>query len=377
MARVRRNNTWGREMGRVPRRVQSGRTSLLALWLAWFFAGHLALAQLPPEIMADRYLVQAERELDNGEPGAAVVTLDRILTLQAEYDLKIPDAFWFRRAQASYDAGLYSLAIESAIEYLEIAGQNGEHYVAVLELYDAAELADEQSARLAALQPGDSLSDALISGGRGPEMVMIAPGSFRMGCVSGQDCGDDEVVREVRISQSFMMSKYEVTFEQWDACVDAGGCNGYRPNDQGWGRRNRPVIEVGLEHAQSYVSWLTSETGREYRLPSEAEWEYAARAGSTTKFSWGNDIGFNRANCRGCGSQWDASSSAPAGSFAPNAWGLFDMHGNVWEWVAGGVLRGGSWDNNSARLGSSTRAQSRSGDGTIRVGIRIARTITP
>ena len=181
---------------------------------------------------------------------------------------------------------------------------------------------------------GDTFRDTLSSGGQGPEMVVIPAGSFRMGCLNNDgDCAPDEFpVHTVNVPR-FALSKYEVTFEQWDACVAAGGCNGDRPNDEGWGRGDRPVIHMSWSDAQSYVSWLSQQTGREYRLPSEAEWEYAARAGTETKYHWGNEIGVNRANCTGCGSQWDGRQTAPVGSFAPNAWGLHDMHGNVLEWT--------------------------------------------
>ena len=150
-------------------------------------------------------------------------------------------------------------------------------------------------------------------------------------------------------------------------------------SDRGWGRGGRPVIDVSWEDAEAYVAWLSRETGESYRLPSESEWEYAARAGTTTRYSWGQDVGRNRANCRDCGSRWDGDQTAPAGSFAANGWGLHDMHGNVWEWVAdcwhenyaraprdgtawtsGGncgrrVLRGGSWSNTPVYLRSANR----------------------
>ena len=177
-----------------------------------------------------------------------------------------------------------------------------------------------------------SFSDELGSGGQGPEMVVIPAGRFRMGCVSGRDCRNSEKpVHEVRIAKSFALSKYEVTFAQWDACVVDGGCG--RPNDRGWGRVNRPVIDVSWNDAMKYVKWLSRKTGKRYRLPSEAEWEYAARAGTTTKYSWGNDIGRNRANCDGCGSRWDNQKTASVGSFPANGFGLYDMHGNVSEWT--------------------------------------------
>ena len=197
------------------------------------------------------------------------------------------------------------------------------------------------------------------------ELVAVPAGSFRMGDLSGEGNPHEKPVHSVRVP-AFKLGKYEVTFAQWDACVADGGCGGYRPGDEGWGRGNRPVINVSWDDIQSFIQWLNGRTGGNYRLPSEAEWEYAVRAGSTTKYSWGDSIGSNRANCNRCGSRWDYQQTAPVGSFSANAWGLHDMHGNVSEWVedcgngnyAGApsdgcawtsgdcsrrVIRGGSW----------------------------------
>ena len=141
----------------------------------------------------------------------------------------------------------------------------------------------------------------------------------------------------------FAVSKFEVTFDEWDACFELGGClvnAADQPSHAAlpgpWGRGKRPVINVSWGDAQEYVAWLSKETGKSYRLLTEAEWEYAARAGSTTNYSWGDDIrkeGKVMANCNGCGSEWDNQKTAPVGSFAANAFGLHDMHGNVWELV--------------------------------------------
>ena len=162
-------------------------------------------------------------------------------------------------------------------------------------------------------------------------MVSIPAGAFRMGDLSGEASVSEKPVHTVTVP-AFRLGKYEVTFDQWEACLADGGCNGYRPH--GWALGgNRPVGGVSWYDARSFIDWLNGKTGGNYRLPTEAEWEYAARAGSDTKFSWGNDVGNNRANCDSCGSQWDNASPAPAGSFPPNAWGLYDMHGNVSEWV--------------------------------------------
>ena len=163
-----------------------------------------------------------------------------------------------------------------------------------------------------------------------PEMVLVPSGSFMMG---SKDYSNEKPVHEVTINDSFAVGKYEVTFAQWDACVADGGCGGYRPDDAGWGRGTRPVMTVNWEDAQAYLRWLSQKTGQKYRLLSESEWEYVARAGSSTDYSWGNDIGSNKANCDGCGGQWDAKKTAPVGSFSANKFGLYDVHGNVWEWV--------------------------------------------
>jgi formylglycine-generating enzyme required for sulfatase activity len=116
--------------------------------------------------------------------------------------------------------------------------------------------------------------------------------------------------------------------------VADGGCNGYKPSDQGWGRGYRPVINVSWDDAKAYVAWLAKKTDKFwYRLLTEAEYEYAARAGTTTAYPWGSAIGKNNANCDGCGSQWDGKQTAPVGSFAANGFGLYDMVGNVSAWT--------------------------------------------
>ena len=221
-----------------------------------------------------------------------------------------------------------------------------------------------------------------------PELVVIRAGRFQMGCVSGSpDCNADEwPVNEVEVA-SFALGRYEVTFEEYDRFVEVTGHR--RPDDGGWGRRRRPVINVSWEDAVAYTGWLSAETGERYRLPSESEWEYAARAGTTTQYSWGQDIGRNRANCYGCGSRWDDAQTSPVGSFDAHAWGLEDMHGNVWEWVhdwehnydgslrdwssSRRVLRGGSWNNHPWDLRLANRTML---DPTTRkhnIGFRVAR----
>ena len=189
----------------------------------------------------------------------------------------------------------------------------------------------QQNTGDSAPSPGETFQDC----DECPKMIVVPSGLFTMGSPK-REVGHEEYeepMRRVRIDYPFAVGVYEVTFDEWYACIDTGGCGSYVPDDEGWGRGNRPVINVSWDDAQSYVRWLSGRTGKTYRLLSEAEWEYVARAGTETAYSWGDSIGVNRANCKGCGSQWDDGQTVPVGSFAANAWGVYDMHGNVREWV--------------------------------------------
>ena len=238
--------------------------------------------------------------------------------------------------------------------------------------------------------------------GECPEMVVLPAGSFDMGSPPGEEGWDKDEgpQHRVKIRQRFAVSRYEVTFAEWDACVSAGGCN-HRPSDEGWGRDRRPVVNVSWEDAKQYVGWLSRKTGRSYRLLSESEWEYAARAGTRTRYHWGDSIRHNRANCDGCGSRWDNEKTAPVGSFAANRFRLHDLLGNVWEWVedcwhgsyggapsdgsawtTGGncslrMLRGGSWNFEPGNLRAAGRLRNSAGDRNGNDGFRVARTLAP
>jgi hypothetical protein len=171
-------------------------------------------------------------------------------------------------------------------------------------------------------------------------MVVVPAGSFTMGSPPSEEGRSDSEgpQHRVTIARPFAVGKFEVTFAEWDACVAAGGCS-HRPGDQGWGRGNRPVIDVSWNDiTQQYLPWLSRKTGKTYRLLSEAEWEYAARAGTTTAFSTGRTITPEQANFDGNYTYGGSakgvyrSKTVEVGSFPPNAFGLFDMHGNLWEW---------------------------------------------
>lgn len=378
-------------------RKRVGRASALIAILSALTLPPCLSQELPPDIQVDRLLVQAERETAEGNPWSAAYTLEQALQLYEEHGLEIPAEFWVRYAQALQAAGLHKAAVEASTRYLQEAGREGEHYQTALRLLDVAEndlaaarreeaqrLAEEAAAREAAVL--EAVTANL------PDMVAIPAGTFRMGCVTGRQCEEWETpVREVRVP-AFEISRNEVTFAQWDVCVEYGPC-GWVP-DEGWGRADRPVIHVSWYEARAYVSWVSRVTGEPYRLPSEAEWEYAARAGTETRTIWGNSVRRNQAN-------WDGDRTRPVGSYAANGFGLNDMFGNVAEWVEdcwhdnyGGapsdgsawvnpecssrVHRGGSRASREARnLGSANRwgrGPDRSG---ADVGFRIARSPQP
>jgi formylglycine-generating enzyme required for sulfatase activity len=189
-----------------------------------------------------------------------------------------------------------------------------------------------------ALKPGDTFRECAPKQQDKdycPDMVVVPAGTFEMGSPQTDKSADTNELpqHQVTIAVPFAVSKFELTFAEWDACVAGGGCSGYNPSDASFGRGEQPAINVNWDDAQQYVAWLSEMTGKTYRLLTEAEYEYATRAGTTTEYPWGDDIGKNNANCDGCGSLWDSKQTAPVGSFPPNKFGLYDMVGNIWEWM--------------------------------------------
>ncbi|MCK5718606.1 MAG: SUMF1/EgtB/PvdO family nonheme iron enzyme [Thiomargarita sp.] len=212
--------------------------------------------------------------------------------------------------------------------------------------------------------PGNIIRDALKDGSLGPEMVVIPSGEFQMGDIQANGYSDELPIHSIAINH-FTIGRYEITFEQYDYFAEATGRN--KPDDNSWGRNNRPVINVSVVDAMDYADWLSEQTGYHYRLPTESEWEYTARADTKTDYWWGNRAGENQAVCKNCGSQWDNKKTAPVGSLLPNQFGLYDTVGNVWEWTCSIyhsqytgqeqqcainfdgdklVIRGGAWYNN-------------------------------
>ena len=240
-----------------------------------------------------------------------------------------------------------------------------------------------------------------------PEMVVVPAGNFMMGSPSSEDerPGSEGPVHRVSIAKPFAVGVYEVTFAEWDACVKGGGCRGHRPDDKGWGRGRHPVIHVNWVDTQSYVQWLSRKTGKRYRLLSESEWEYVARAGTTGPFHYGETLSTSQANYDGRHTYGSGHKgeyrrrTVPVGSFPANAFGLHDVHGNVWERVddcwngsyAGApvdgsaresgdcsqrVLRGGAWYGKPQTLRSARRSRGTNEGRGHGSGFRVVRNLT-
>ncbi len=198
------------------------------------------------------------------------------------------------------------------------------------------------------LKPGDVFRDCPECG----ELVIVPAGSFEMGSTSEFE----GPVHRVTIAKPIAIGRREVTFNEWDSCVAAGDCKS-RLADRGWGRGDRPALNVTWVDAKQFVSWLSKKTGQRYRLPSESEWEYTARGGTTTPYWWGADIGSNQANCRDCKTATPQQTSL-VGTFKPNPFGLYDTAGNVAEWVEdcwnndyqGSPVDGSAWVTGQCRL---------------------------
>jgi formylglycine-generating enzyme required for sulfatase activity len=226
-----------------------------------------------------------------------------------------------------------------------------------------------------------------------PKMVVIPAGRFTMGSPASEQVRFDNEgpQHEVRIGAPFAVAKLTVTFDEWDACVSDGGCGGYRPDDNSWGRKRRPVIYVSWDDAKAYLAWLSHKTGKPYRLLTEAEREYVTRAGTTTPYWWGTSISKGQANYR-------SKKTVPADSFEVNPFGLYNVHGNVWEWqedcfhdtYAGApndgsawtsgsceyrVLRGGAWDYGPRGLHAAFRFRGHPDYRDGNIGFRVARTL--
>lgn len=225
-----------------------------------------------------------------------------------------------------------------------------------------------------------------------PEMVVLPAGTFTMGDSRGDR--SEKPAHKVSIRRPFAIGKYEVTVGQWAECVRAGACS--HKSDKMGTDENSPARDISWTDANEYVQWLSTTTGKNYRLPTEAEWEYAARAGTTTRFWWGDRLVPGKASCKDCGGKWDRKAPASVDTFPANPFGLHGMNGSVWEWVSDcwhknyngapkdgrswdtadcrqQVIRGGSWRNDSSYIHSASRFKYDSNVRYLLNGFRVAR----
>ena len=356
------------EEGGTPGRPATRFVPSVAPWLAIavlaLFAHQGPAAQLSPEIQADRFLMQAEDRIQKQDFAGAKAALDRILELEAEHGLTIPEAFHFRHAEVTLRVGQHEEAIESVTRYLTVAGRDGEHYREALRLLNAAE----------------AVQNSPIAG---MEFVRVPAGEFLMGSTNEEASFREQPVTRVRISRAFELGKHEVTQAEWEAVM---GSNPSRFDECGG---DCPVERVSWDEVQEFIGRLNALAGEaRYRLPTEAEWEYAARAGTVGDRYAGNldAIAWYKDN--------SANRTHPVGQKAPNAWGLHDMLGNVWEWVQdwyggypGGsvtdpqgpasgsfrVDRGGGWIADAGYCRASIRHYHSPGFRNLNLGFRLLR----
>ncbi|WP_339720764.1 SUMF1/EgtB/PvdO family nonheme iron enzyme [uncultured Paraglaciecola sp.] len=248
---------------------------------------------------------------------------------------------------------------------------------------------------------GERIQDILAGDIPGPDLVVIPAGSFRMGDITGVGLDNERPVQTQDLKQSFGISETEISVKAFEVFVNSTsyvtdaekqkGCAAYEDGQAVWKEdrnwrapgfaqnENNPVVCVSMHDAKAYVEWISQASNQAYKLPSEARWEYAARAGKETDYWWGEGVSTDNANCGWCGSQWSNVSTAPVGSFERNDFGLFDTVGNVWEWTTSkqvngnSVVRGGAW-NFAPRLARvSTRMELDSSFRSNYIGFRVVR----
>ncbi len=357
------------------------------------------------------------RSLAQQQLREAELTLERLTALR---DIATPDIFNSADTLNAYnliglaneqilsgktDAADQMLQRARAILQDKLLGYDQARDLVFAEVATDSDKGQSQVAR--ALVPADRLRQDFQSAARErrqlaaatqARMVTIPGGSFQMGDVANVGNPSERPVHTVLVPE-FELSAYELTHAEYQVCVADGGCApagqaGVRPD-----QLNLPVTGLSWFDAQDYVVWLSAKTGEPYRLPTEAEWEYAARSASTNVYPWGDTVAQGQANCINCGSPWDGLSAAPVGTFKPNGFGLHDMAGNVWEWTADcwyadyngapaiaiargdnaicteRVLRGGSWENDAWLARTTYRGRGLADMHHDLYGVRIAKTI--
>lgn len=361
----------------------------LALAPAWFPAGALGAesAGVPKSVRADILQLQAEQALEKKDHESVLKTVQQIRDLGQP----VPPSLLFLEAKSADAVGDPVRAVAALTAYFNAVTREDARYREAIVLMPkleakAAEVRRQEEARRAdaSREEMDKAVAATLQGFEA-SLVPVPAGSYQMGDVNRTGGALERPVHRVNVP-AFRLMKYEVSFDQYDTFARLTGRT--LPEDWGWGRGKRPVINVSWRDATAMAKWLSEQTGKHWRLPTEAEWEYAARAGTTTDYPWGDKFEKNRVN--------NGPTTDPVGSYAANAWGLHDMHGNAWEWTqdcwtphykgapadgsawtAGDcnsrVVRGGSWYYDATWLRSPYRGKVGAAARTVNIGFRLAR----
>ena len=352
----------------------------------------VAQLDLPKEVQADLKQQEIIKALKSQNFKGA----DDLFKQYEALGVTMPPPLLFFKAQTKFQLGDFVASKATLEAYLKSAKRGSDSYNKALSMYTSvtpkaqaqqAEIDAKKQRRLAEKQAREkNLIDQALTD-LPNQMVQIPLGEFVMGSENGHD--DETPLRTIKVDKPFKMGKYEVTFALWDKCITEGGCN-HKPDDEGWGRGNRPVINVSWNDIQQqFLPWLNRVSNGAYRLPTEAEWEYAARAGTTTAYSWGDAQpncqaarfdGGSSSNCNYTNADGSYQGTVNVGTYSANKFGLYDVHGNVWEWVqdcyyknykrapkdqrervkkkqcdGSRVLRGGSWYNIAYYIRSAYR----------------------
>ena len=266
------------------------------------------------------YLQQASKYYNKEDFKNAEKNFQQLLKM----DVSLHEDFYYFYGKTLFYNGKYKEAADNLSSFTDTVGNKSKYYT------DANQLLKRAQKKVAQQNPKKKKKKSKplkLSGV--PEMVTIPRGKFIMGSAHGTE--DQKPARKLTIDEDFAIGKYEVTFSQYDAFAKA--TNRKLPDDDGWGRGNRPVINVSLADALAYTRWLSKKTNRTFRLPTEAEFEYVARTGIKSQLGFNTLMGLGDANCDGCRYFWESAQTVPVGSFEPNKHGVHDLFGNVWEWT--------------------------------------------
>ncbi len=314
---------------------------------------------------AQNILHQASRYYGQGDYKQAEKAFEQLLNRK----LNLHPEFYYFYGKTLYYNTHYEKAITSLKHFIANIEQPNKYFTDAERILKRAEKAYTQQTGKQAAQAQGVLTKKNI-----PQMIVIRSGSFLMG--SNHGSMDQKPLHKITTLQDFAIGKYEVSFAQYDEFADATIRK--KPDDSGWGRGQRPVINVSFYDAYEYARWLSRQTHRKFRLPTEAEWEYVARSGLIGQLGFKNLLGLGDANCDGCRYFWQSAQTVEVGNFAANKYDVYDLFGNVWEWTCSiytrrytgeekycvnknellgktMVVRGGGWNSNNAILRSYVR----------------------